>query len=162
MKVFVLILLLVVARSSHAQEFNKLDSSKNFQGFVFGTSAEQYNNLQLDLTISYGTKYYKYKGRRIKEFFGFKTHQVNIGFDNDALHYIDLYFKNLDQEAFDLLLQRLQYVYGEATEFGALDKGVTQALEWTGDHLVMQLYKYNSEAPDFDDKNMTVLIVTRN
>ena len=49
-----------------SQSFDSLDHHQNFYGFEFGTGAEAFDNdLKLDLTISYGTKYYKYIGQRL-------------------------------------------------------------------------------------------------
>ncbi|MDX1628537.1 MAG: hypothetical protein R3345_07545, partial [Fulvivirga sp.] len=95
----------------------------------------------------------------LKRFYGFKTYEINLGFNQDKLNYLDIYFRKLDDEEFEYLLQQLEKDFGEATPFTPRDKGISEALEWRGDHLKMQLYRYNQDAVDHYDRNMTVLAV---
>lgn len=147
--------------SSYGQEFTKLDHQREFHGFRFGSSASQYDNdLVLDLTISYGIKTYKYKGKSLKKFEGFKTHDINLSFENDKLNYLDIYLKKLSDEEFDILLKRLENKYGPSISFNALDKGVTTAVTWKGNRITLQLYRYNENTIDVYDQNMTVFTIT--
>ncbi len=139
------------------------NSFHHFQGFELGSNIDAYKqDLQLDLEISYGTKYYKYAGRLLKKYKGLKVHDINLGFHDDELVYLDLYFNRLDDNAFEYLLDQLTLDYREPVLFTALDKGIIASYEWKEKGLTMQLYRYNGEALDHADREMTVLSISKN
>lgn len=148
---------------SYAQNFDTVDSTQTFQELEFGSSPESIKGqLKLDLTISYGTSYYKYSGKLLKFIEEFKTDDVNLGFHEDKLIYIDAYFSNMKETEFEELQARLEKRYGKSAEFTAIDRDVINAVEWKGKNLTMQLYRYGEEASDFADRNKTVLAITKN
>jgi len=162
MRLFIFILLVTSSQYGYAQESSH-QSFKHFNGFIIGNSVDAYaGDLQLDLEISYGTKYYKYAGKLLRKYKELKVHDINLGFHEDKLIYLDLYFKHLDDNAFDYLLEQLTLDYGESVPFTALDKGVISSFEWKEKDLTMQLYRYNDEASDHADRQMTVLAISEN
>lgn len=160
MRVFIFILLVMGWQYGYAQ---KTSSFREFNGFSIGSHTENYQgDLQLDLTISYGTKYYKYAGKLLRKYRGLKVHDINLGFHEDRLIYVDLYFKRLDDNAFEYLLEQLTSDFGEPVMFMALDKGVLASYEWKENGLTTQLYRCNDEASDHADRHMTVLAISEN
>lgn len=155
--------LIITLGSVCAQSFSQLDEDQVFHELKFGSSPESIKGqLRLDLTISYGTSYYKYSGKLLKYIQEFKTEDVNLGFHDDMLIYIDIYFNKMSITEFDELKDRLEKHYGPSSQFTAIDRGVINAIEWKGKNLTMQLYRYGREASDFADKNKTVLVISKN
>lgn len=148
--------------SVYSQGFAQVDRSQVFNGFTFGSTPESIEGrLQLDLTISYGVKYYKYYGRLLKSVYNYKTSQVNLGFRDEKLEYLDVYFNKLDATQFADLLSHLQRDYGPSVAFKTEERGIIEAVEWRGEHIVMQFYRYDDTAVDYDDRNQTVLTVSQ-
>lgn len=149
--------------SGNAQSFAELDSTQTFYEIKFGSSPESIKGqLRLDLTISYGTSYYKYSGKLLKYIEEFKTDEVNMGFHEDKLIYIDAYFSKMNETEFEELQNRLEKRYGTSAEFTAIDRGVVNSVEWKGKNLTMQLYRYGDQASDAADRNKTVLAISKN
>ncbi|ELR70714.1 hypothetical protein C900_03487 [Fulvivirga imtechensis AK7] len=154
----ILVILLFLSTTVYSQSFDHVDQTRSFLGFTFGCSPESIKgSLQLDLVISYGVKYYKYKGPLLKQLYGKKPSQVTLGFRDDQLEYLDVYFNKLDKGEFSLLLSHLQTDYGMSTPFNTAEQGVVGAEEWLGENLVMQFYLYDNTAIDHDDRDQTVL-----
>ena len=160
---YILILLIVGLQYGYAQKNNSDKSFSQFYGFSLGSTPETFaGDLQLDLEISYGTKYYKYSGKLLRKFKAIKVHDINLGFHEERLIYLDLYFKRLDDNTFDYLLENLSQDYGEPIEFEALYSGIIASYEWKEEGLTAQLYRYNDEASDLADRHMTVLAISIN
>lgn len=158
MKWIILPALLILGSLGYSQSFDKVDQTRSFLGFSFGSSPENIKgSLQLDLIISYGVKYYKYKGPLLKQLYGYKPSQITLGFRDNQLEYLDVYFNKLDKDEFSVLLSQLQKDYGPSSSFDTEERGVVEAEEWLGENLIMQFYRYDNTAVDHDDRNQTVL-----
>ncbi|HNP18438.1 MAG TPA: hypothetical protein PKL31_08405 [Fulvivirga sp.] len=159
------VLVLVFVFSSvigSAQKFKSVDNITSFQNIAFDSSPESQNgSLDLDLIISYGLKYYKFKSRELKEISGFKIHAINLGFRDDKLEYMDFYFKKLSSDDFTTLRTSLEREYGYAKEIEPIEVGVVQAVTWAGDNVTLNLYRFESDANDLEDRNKTVLAVSK-
>ncbi len=159
------ILVLIFAFSSingFAQKFKSVDDITSFQNIAFGSSPESQNgSLDLDLIISYGLKYYKFKSRELKEISGFKVQVINLGFRNDKLEYMDFYFKRLSSDDFSALRMSLEEKYGLAKEIEPIEVGVVQAVTWAGDKVTLNLYRFEEEANDLEDRNKTILALSK-
>lgn len=144
------------------QESTKIDRVRSFRGLAFGASPEQCNgDLKLDLTISYGLKYYKYRDKALSDIFGFKIFDANLGFRHDQLEYIDFFFNKLDEQAFDNLSTKLSDEFGLPKILEKVDEqGVVQAVEWKGLRTWVQLYRYDNTANDVQDRRKTVLMIS--
>ena len=155
------ILFLSILTSSLGQTNTKVDQLKGFKVFTFDSTPEEYNgNLRLDLTISYGLKYYKYTGKEARDIHGFKASDINVGFRDDRLEYIDFYFKKIESSNFEELFAKLSETFGTGEKLENPDeKGVVQAVEWKGKKVLIQLYRYDDTANDTEDRNKTVLMI---
>ena len=139
----------------------KIDDIRSFRGFTFGSPPDQYGgDLQIDLIISYGLKYYKYMGKEPSRIFDHKIVDANLGFRNDKLEYIDFFFSKLVEEDFNQLVSQLSNDFGEAKILERTDEqGVVQAVEWKGVKTWVQLYRYDNTANDDQDRRKTVLML---
>mgnify|MGYP001804304276 FL=1 len=45
--------------------------------------------------------------------------------------------------------------------FEAVEKGVIEAIRWQGEDTVLDFYRYGSETIDIDDKNKSVIAISR-
>ncbi|MEM9855926.1 MAG: hypothetical protein AAF843_01140 [Bacteroidota bacterium] len=139
-----------------------IDDQKAFFSLELGSSPEELNgHLQLDLTISYGLKYYKYRSKDLKTIYGLKVHEINLGFREDKLEYIDIYYDKLDHDEFESLISYLETSYGSSVEFQPAEKGITEAVRWQGKTTVLDVYRYGSEVIDQEDKNKSVVAISR-
>jgi len=159
---FVLFTLLLSSFPGVSQDKTDIDSIRSFRGFSFGSSSDEYGkNLKLDLVISYGLKYYKYIGKSPKEIHGYKIADGNVGFRDDVLEYIDFYFSKLDKDDFELMYAKLCSEFGNGKRLTVTNEpGVVQAAEWKGDKTWIQLYRYDENANDSDDRRKTVLMIS--
>ena len=164
MKSNLLILIVLLTYSMGTEQLLAQDNSelKSFKIFEFGSSPNDVNGrLQLDLTISYGLKYYKYKSKNFKELYGQKIHDINLGFRDDQLEYIDMYFAKLDLDGFNDIREGLDLELGNSNRFEAVEKGVIASFRWKIGETTIDFYQYNDEAIDLDDRNKTVLAISK-
>ncbi|MEQ8576856.1 hypothetical protein [Fulvivirga sp.] len=163
MKIYISILLLAIAFSeSWAQQSADIDKITSFHNFEFQSSPESLpGKLTLDLTISFGVKYYKYDDKDLKELYGNKIYDINLGYRDDLLEYVDFYFQRLNQADFDRMKDELVNQYGDFLIIEAVEQGVEEAIRWEGDVVTLDLYRYGNEAIDLHDRNKTVLAATR-
>ena len=146
---------LVYAQSSSGFE-------KGIGPFRFGDSMQKYvGQIRLIEAISFGQNYYAYQGREASNLYDHPTNKVKLGFENEKLFYIDLYFKDFDDEKFKELRQSLEKEYGESFYTDEpFEEGIDQAFRWDTANALMQLTKYNEEAVEFGDRNQTVLMLS--
>uniref|UniRef100_UPI00404B9539 hypothetical protein n=1 Tax=Fulvivirga sp. TaxID=1931237 RepID=UPI00404B9539 len=163
MKIYISILLLLIAFSeSWAQQSADIDKITSFHNFEFRSSPESLpGKLTLDLTISFGVKYYKYNDKDLKELYGNKIYDINLGYRDDLLEYVDFYFQRLNQADFDRMKDELVNQYGDFLIIEAVEQGVEEAIRWQGNIVTIDLYRYGNEAIDLIDRNKTVLATTR-
>ncbi len=135
-----------------------IDAKSGFGPFTLGTKVDLYErNLKLDYFISLGQKYYIYTGREIKTVKDYKIEKINIGFDQDILFYLDLYFK--DDDNYDSLKSFFESEYGESVPVAnSNERGIVQAVSWQGEKVIAQLVQFSSEA-DEDDRNKIVFMI---
>ncbi len=142
--------------------FQNPDDLYDFHGFTFGMAPDDLpGSLQLDLTISFGLKYYKYRDKSVQTLYNRKVYDINLGFRDDQLEYIDIYFNKLDQEAFDTFRNQLEVRFGSSTLIDAVEPGIINAVQWDGNEVTIDLYRYGDEPIDNQDKNKTVLAISR-
>ncbi|MEM1409092.1 MAG: hypothetical protein AAGG59_20065, partial [Bacteroidota bacterium] len=111
----------LISYCGYAQK--KLDEIASFYGLKFGAHpTDTDGNLQLDLTISYGMKYYKYRNKRLKEVYGQKIDFINLGFRDDKLEYIDIYLSKPGAADFQAIIDSLEYDFGPSVNFEAVEK----------------------------------------
>ncbi|QSE98075.1 hypothetical protein [Fulvivirga lutea] len=152
---------ILLSAHNHAQVFQNVDDLQSFENISFSSSPEDLpGDLQLDLIISYGLKYYKYSHSSLDEVFEFKTSDINLGFNNEKLEYMDFYFPDLNNLDFDELRNKLEVRFGSATIVDAIEKGVTNSVQWKGQRVTIDLYKYGEDVIDTNDQNKTVLAFT--
>ncbi|MEM6525408.1 MAG: hypothetical protein AAF693_16520 [Bacteroidota bacterium] len=133
-----------------------------FYELTFGSKPEEIpGKLQLDLTISYGLKYYKYKSKNHKEIYGQKVHEMTLGFQDDLLVYIDIYFSKLGPNGFRSLTDSLEVNFGKAKSFEAVEKGIIDATRWEENNTTLDFYRYGDGAIDLDDRNKSVISISR-
>lgn len=163
MKLYISILLLLMASSgSWAQQGADIDNLTSFQGFEFRSSPESLpGKLTLDLTISFGINYYKYDDKELRELYGNRIYDINLGFRDDKLEYVDFYFQRLNQADFDRIKDELVKQYGDFIIIEAVEQGVEEAVRWEGNIVTIDLYRYGNEAIDVHDRNKTVLAATK-
>lgn len=163
MKLYISIVLLLMASSGGwAQQSADIDKLTSFQNFEFGSSPESLpGKLTLDLTISFGVNYYKYEDKDLRELFGNKIYDINLGFRDDLLEYVDFYFQRLNQADFDRMKDELVKQHGDFIIIEAVEQGVEEAVRWEGKVVTIDLYRYGSEAIDLHDRNKTVLAATK-
>lgn len=147
---------------SFGQTDIKIDQIRNYEGFSFGSTPDTYGkDLKLDLVISYGLKYYKYVGKSPREIHEYKIADINVGFREDLLEYVDFYFNKLNKTDFQLLYDKLCSEFGRGKFLTVTNEpGVVQAAEWKGEKTWVQLYRYNEDAIDSDDRKKTVLMIS--
>ena len=135
---------------------------KGIGPFRFGDPTEKYSGqIRLILTMSFGQNYYAYQGMEANNLYDHRTNKVNLGFENERLFYIDLYFEGFDDEDFKALRQSLEKEYGESFHTDEpFEEGIDQAFRWDTANALMQLTKYNEEAVEFGDRNQTVLMLS--
>ncbi|MEO0556030.1 MAG: hypothetical protein AAF149_22795 [Bacteroidota bacterium] len=110
-----------------------IDEIPSFQNLSFESSPSHIEgNLELNLTISYGLKYYKYRSKNYKEIYGLKIHFMNLGFRDDKLEYLDIYFSKLTAADFQVIIDSLECCFGESENFEAVEKGIIEAIRWQG------------------------------
>ena len=150
-------LLLITYKTSPGQEF----APNGLGPFEIGTPyIELQQNLEEYLSISYGQKYYYYTGKNLDVWEGLKIHKISLGFFQGKLNYIDFYFRKPEENTFLFLLSKCETLLGKAAKIEkASEKGVFRAYSWTHDLNYFQLISYNNEAIDWDDRNMTILMV---
>ncbi|MEO1052895.1 MAG: hypothetical protein AAFX87_19830 [Bacteroidota bacterium] len=145
---------------SNAQNLQSLDQQNGFGSFSFGDDVNDYkDDLKLDLTISLGQKeikYYGYQGKELKTVYALTSNQVNLGFENGKLFYLDIYFKKLGDGEFQELLKQFEQAYGTSTEIEPMDQGAVEAYNWIGSIVEMQVVRYDQSAAE-EERNMTVV-----
>lgn len=157
-----LIVFLFYSFSGSAQSSASLDTLVTFQGFSFGSAPNDVKgSLKLDLTISYGLKYYKFSSNRHKEIYGLKVHDMSLGFRNDELEYIDIYYNRLEDEDLENLIVQLENEFGESKTVDAIEKGVIESYRWSGKDTTIDLYRYGNDVISAEDKNKTILAISR-
>lgn len=163
MKLYLSILLLLIASTrSWAQQNEDIDKITFFHNFEFRSSPESLpGKLTLDLTISFGVNYYKYDDKDLKELYDNKIYDINLGFRDDLLEYVDFYFQRLNQADFDRMRDELVKLYGDFIIIEAVEQGVEEAVRWEGNVVTIDLYRYGNEAIDVHDRNKTVLAATK-
>ena len=128
--------------------------------FHFGTPlSDLEDELQGTLQISYGQEYFLYLGDSMDTFYGLKVRKVTLGFYQDKLNYIDVYFKNLDLQDYQALLSMAEQDFGPAEEFeDPSETGILDSFRWKGENIYLQLIRYGKGAIDWDDREMTILM----
>ena len=135
---------------------------KGIGPFRFGDSMEKYNGqIRLIEAMSFGQHYYAYQGLEASNLYDHPTNKVKLGFENEKLFYIDLYFEGFDDEKFKKLRQSLEKEFGESFYTDEpFEEGIDKAFRWDTANALMQLTKYNEEAVEFGDRNQTVLMLS--
>lgn len=155
-------LLLITFLESWAQQSADIDKITSFHTFEFQSSPESLpGKLTLDLTISFGVNYYKYDDRDLRALYDNKIFDINLGYRDDLLEYVDFYFQRLNQADFDRMKDELVKLYGEFIIIEAVEQGVEEAIRWEGKIVTIDLYRYGNEAIDLHDRNKTVLAATK-
>lgn len=154
-----LLLIFIVLHTTYGQK--KLAQNSFFNLSFGATPQEVAGKLELDLTISYGLKYYKYKDKRLKVLYGQKVHEINLGFRDDQLEYIDIYFAKFEAADFQTLTDSLIKDFGQPLSFEAVEKGVIESVRWKDDNTTLDFYRYGSNAVDMDDRNKSVIAIFR-
>ncbi|MEM9391105.1 MAG: hypothetical protein AAGA02_11560, partial [Bacteroidota bacterium] len=108
---------------SESYSQNNIDETSSFMNLNFGSSPSQVEgSLELDLTISYGLKYYKYRSKNHREIYGQKIDFINLGFRDDKLEYIDIYLSKPGAADFQAIIDSLEYDFGPSVNFEAVEK----------------------------------------
>jgi len=155
-------LLLGASSGSWAQQNAGIDQLTSFHTFEFGsTPGSLPGKLTLDLTISYGFNYYKYDHKDLRVLYGNKIFDINLGYRDDLLEYVDFYFQRLNQAEFDNMRVDLVKQYGDFIVIDAAEPGVEEAVSWEGSVVTISLYRFGNEAIDLLDRNKTVLAATK-
>lgn len=158
----ILILFIVFTQAALAQEMT-IDQISGFGSFNFHDPYSDYKrNLRLTLIISFEgeQKFYDYTGNELKKVHDFKTTRVSLGFENDSLFYIDIYFQGLNENEYNELLKAFETEFGTATIMdNPADKGVERGYQWEGEEISAQLILYNDNAIDEYDRNKILFIL---
>ncbi|MEM1408039.1 MAG: hypothetical protein AAGG59_14760, partial [Bacteroidota bacterium] len=86
---------------------------------------------------------------------------INLGFRDDKLEYIDIYLSKPGAADFQAIIDSLEYDFGPSVNFEAVEKGVIEAVRWQDEGTVLDFYRYGSETVDIDDKNKSVIAISR-
>ena len=145
-----------------AQQSADIDKLNTFQSFEFRSTPESLpGKLTLDLTISFGVKYYKYDDKNLRALYDNKIFDINLGYRDDLLEYVDFYFHRLNHGDFNNMKEELVKQYGDFIVIDATQQGVEEAVRWEGNNNVtIDFYRFGNEAIDLLDRNKTVLAAT--
>lgn len=86
---------------------------------------------------------------------------MNIGYQDDQLEYIDIYFNELKSDEVKRLIEQLESIFGKSEVVEAFEKGVVESYRWDGTSTTLDLYRYGSEVISLEEKNKTVLAISR-
>lgn len=158
-----IVLLLMAFSGSSAQQIADIDKLNTFHSFEFRSTPESLpGKLTLDLTISFGVKYYKYDDKDLRELYGNKIYDINLGYRNDQLEYVDFYFQRLNHGDFNNMKEELVKQYGDFLLIEAMQQGVEEAIRWeNNNNVIIDFYRFSNEAIDLLDRNKTVLAATK-
>ncbi len=148
---------MVFGQTLELSEYRKLDR------FVLGSPVDQFEDqIRLDVSISYGQDYYIFTGKEPDVFLGLRIRQIKLGFFDDLMNYIDFYFRKPDDAAFASLKENLTTMFGIPEEAEDADEsGLLEAYRWTDDDLILHLKRFGPYASDWDEQNMTILVLRK-
>ena len=158
MRLIIFLVLSILVHICPGQNIPSINGKNGFGPFELGNKVSQYKkNLKLDYSISLGQKYYIYTGKELKTVNDFNIEKINIGFDQDVLFYLDLYF--IDAGNYELLKSFFESEFGESIPTAnSIERGIVQAVTWQGHQVIAQLVQFNSKA-DEDDRNKIVFMI---